>query len=200
MIELRTLALSFVIHSVIKVYKFLSLRVRSMSSDPAIETYDAKTMDIANVLLKIKEQQSHIETLQAQVNDKDKKLNDALVERKKEMAAYMDGIKNYLAKMKESMSETDINQFIVGLERCVESGERNPIFEVMCCASKLSDANVNETERLRTENEDLKRHVQGGFFGDAAQRTCGVKRAADEIEGGSTTSFWDSFQKNMVNQ
>lgn len=169
-----------------------------MSSDTTTETYDAKTMDVANVLLKIKEQQSFIESLQAQVNEKDRKLNDALVERKKEMAAYMDGIKNYLSKMKESVPEHDIEKFISGLERCVESGERNPIFEVMCCASKLSDANVNETERLRTENEDLKRHVQGGFFGDAAQRTSGVKRGADEIENSSISSFWDSFQNNMT--
>jgi len=171
-----------------------------MSSENANEIVDTKTMDVANVLLKLKEQQSFIESLQAQVNEKDKKLNDALVERKKEMAAYMQGIKNYLGKMKESMPETEIDQFITGLERCVENGERNPIFEVMCCASKLSDANVNETERLRTENEDLKRHVQGGFFGDASQRMSGAKRSADEMDSDNITSFWDNFQKNMHNQ
>jgi hypothetical protein len=156
------------------------------------------TEDISSIIAKVREQQQQLSDLQQQLSVKDEKLNAALVEKKKEMQAYMEGIKNYMGTMKDKLSEAEVAQFLHGLEKCAEAGERNPIFEVMCCASAMHTDNLNKAETTRKENEELKKHLQGGVFGNESARV-GTKRGADEICGSQCADFWTDFERSMCN-
>jgi len=104
------------------------------------------------------------------------------------------GIRQYIGSLQDKMPEAEIKQILCGLERCAEAGERNPLFEVMVCASAMHKNTVTEAERMRTENEELKKHMKGGLFGDESARVSGTKRHAEEISPGS---FWDNFEAAM---
>lgn len=155
-------------------------------------------MDVANLLQKMKQQQEVIEQMQKQMQEKDEKLSSAVAEKRKEMQAYMEGIRRYVETLKEKLPENEIQQVLKGLERCADNGERNPLFEVMVCASALHQNTVTEAERIRAENEELKKHMKGGLFGDESTRISGSKRPIEEVSASETVgSFWDTFESAM---
>lgn len=155
--------------------------------------------DVANILLKMKEQQEYIEKMKVELEQKEQRLNSAVAEKRKEMQAYMEGIKKYIEKLKDNVPETELQQVIKGLERCAETGERNPLFEVMVQASALNNAGAVEQEKLRLENEELKKKMQGGLFANESARVSGNKRDFNEISNSNPTGmgFWDSFEASM---
>lgn len=178
----------------------MSLTDSTSNAAPLLSAGSAETnpADVANLLLKMKQQQEQIERMQKAMEEKDQKLTSAVAEKRKEMQAYMEGIKQYIQSLKEKIPEQEIQQVLRGLERCAEAGERNPLFEVMVCASALHKNTVTEAERIRSENEELKKHMKGGIFGDESARVSGVKRPSDEISPAENVGdFWDTFEQKM---
>jgi hypothetical protein len=73
-------------------------------------------------------------------------------------------------------------EFKEGMERLVKNtAEDSGVWQVMCCASNVHAQRLQEIERMRVENEELKSRSAGGGgdFRDESSR----KRGREEPEG-----------------
>eukprot|EP00961_Rhodomonas_salina_P163108 2196991-Rhodomonas_salina.1 len=114
------------------------------------------------------------------------------------MRALVDGMKQWLETLpikNEEMRE----KFQQGLHRMADRGEDNPIFDVLCTASEQGMMRTSELERMRIENEELKKKVHGGEFANEGERLSGTKRGSDEISS-KPMDIWDEFESVMMQE
>jgi hypothetical protein len=96
------------------------------------------------------------------------------------------------------------NEFKEGMERLVKNtAEDSGVWQVMCCASNVHAQRLQEIERMRVENEELKTKT-GGAFRDESTR----KRGRDEADndssqvgsrtgGGGDLNIWSEFEEDI---
>eukprot|EP00961_Rhodomonas_salina_P282300 3814404-Rhodomonas_salina.1 len=58
---------------------------------------------------------------------------------------------------------------------------------------------TSELERMRLENEELKKKVHGGEFAHEGERLAGTKRGSDEISS-KPMDIWDEFENVMMQE
>lgn len=76
------------------------------------------------------------------------------------------------------------SEFKEGMERLVKNtAEDSGVWQVMCCASNVHAQRLQEIERMRVENEELKTKTGGAFRDENAR-----KRGRDEAESGSSSA------------
>lgn len=90
-------------------------------------------------------------------------------------------------------------EFKAGMNRLAEDAKDDSgVWQVVCCASNVHAQRLQEIERIRTENEELKSRGGGvgGDFRDEVTR----KRGRDEAEGGDRQgegNIWLEFEKEI---
>eukprot|EP00961_Rhodomonas_salina_P178150 2402635-Rhodomonas_salina.3 len=160
----------------------------------ATNAAQSESAEIAALLTKMQELQEKNNELQKEIGAKDEKVASIIAEKRKEMLAFMDGIKQFVDTLNIKGDDEDKKRFLQGIERIANTGETNPIFEVMCQASAVHSQNVNKYESLLEEHESLKKKMVEGQFSDHDSRFSGQKRSAEDIsEGNKDMGFWDEF-------
>lgn len=91
-------------------------------------------------------------------------------------------------------------EFKAGMNRLAEDAKDDAgVWQVVCCASNVHAQHLQEMERMRVENEQLKTRTSGitGDFREESAR----KRSRDEVEGGGGSSesgnIWLEFEKEI---
>ena len=86
-------------------------------------------------------------------------------------------------------------EFKEGMERLVKNtAEDSGVWQVVCQASSVHAQRLQEFERIRVENEELKTRGSGGEFRDEASR----KRGREEGEAAAKDSnIWTEFEQDI---
>jgi hypothetical protein len=91
-------------------------------------------------------------------------------------------------------------EFKQGMNRLVENtAEDSGVWQVMCQASNAHAQRLQELERMRTENEELKAK-HGGDFRDEASRKRGRDEAGGAVGGGGAAfdgNVWTEFEREI---
>jgi hypothetical protein len=83
-------------------------------------------------------------------------------------------------------------EFKQGMDRLVKNtAEDSGVWQVVCQASNVHAQRMQEFERIRTENEELK--SRGGDFKDEASR----KRGREEPEAPKDFNIWTEFETEI---
>lgn len=88
-------------------------------------------------------------------------------------------------------------EFKQGMTRLVKNtAEDSGVWQVVCQASNVHLQRLQELERMRTENEELKSRGTGDFRDEASR-----KRGRDEAEGAGRaideSNIWTSFEQEI---
>lgn len=83
-------------------------------------------------------------------------------------------------------------QFSLGMQRIVDETKDSGVWTVACAASNLHKSQLEEIERLRTENDSLKA-APAGTFRDESSR----KRGREEATASGGNDFWSGFEVDL---
>lgn len=102
--------------------------------------------------------------------------------------------------LEDSVKDEKVREeFKAGMNRLAEDAKDDAgVWQVVCCASNVHAQHLQEIERMRTENEQLKTRSGGseGDFRDESSR----KRNREEGEssrGGDGGNIWLEFEKEI---
>jgi hypothetical protein len=87
------------------------------------------------------------------------------------------------------------DEFKQGMNRLVETtAEDSGVWQVVCCASSVHAQKMQEIERIRLENEELKSKSTGEFRDEASR-----KRGRDEQDpaAGNDGNVWAEFENEI---
>ena len=103
-----------------------------------------------------------------------------------------------IAKWLEDSVENESvrTQFKDGMERLVKNtAEDSGVWQVVVCASAVHSRRLNEIEKLRGENEELKNKMNGEFGGKEGLG----KRAREETKEAEKdgADFWGGFEDHF---
>ena len=145
--------------------------------------------DITSILAQVQNLQSDKEKLQARLDEAMAEMGKLKEGKREEMKKVFDTV---IAKwLHDSVQDEEARkQFTQGMERIMDKTNENGVWTVACAASNLHKSQLEEIERLRTENDALKT-MSAGSFGNEASR----KRPRDEQA--NPNDFWSGFELDM---
>ena len=92
--------------------------------------------------------------------------------------------------------ETVRDEFKAGMTRLADDAKDDAgVWQVVCCASNVHAQRLQEIERMRVENEELKSRGAGDFRDEASR-----KRGRDEAEGAAKpadSNIWVQFEHDI---
>lgn len=96
--------------------------------------------------------------------------------------------------LQDSVKDERIREeFKQGMNRLVENtAEDSGVWQVVCQASSVHAQKLQEIERMRLENEELKARGGGDFRDEAAR-----KRGRDEAETSAPGNIWTEFEQEI---
>lgn len=84
-------------------------------------------------------------------------------------------------------------EFKSGMSRLAEDAKDDAgVWQVVCCASNVHAQRLQEIERMRVENEELKSRGTGDFRDEASR-----KRGRDEAERPQDSNVWLQFEQDI---
>jgi hypothetical protein len=85
-------------------------------------------------------------------------------------------------------------EFKAGMSRLADDAKDDAgVWQVVCCASNVHAQRLQEFEKMRVENEELKTKGTGDFRDEASR-----KRGRDEVEaGGKDSNIWLEFESEI---
>jgi regulator of replication initiation timing len=87
-------------------------------------------------------------------------------------------------------------EFKAGMSRLADDAKDDAgVWQVVCCASNVHAQRLQEIERMRVENEELKSRGTGDFRDEASR-----KRGREEVEGGAKgqeSNIWLQFEQEI---
>jgi hypothetical protein len=130
--------------------------------------------------------------LKTEMQQKVDKMSEA---KRAEMKQFLDdALMNY---MKQIVADEKLREeFQKGMNRLVDETEETGVWQVMCCASNAHTKSIQEIERLRIENDELKLRG-GGDFKEDSSRKRGRDETAEAHEDSS--NVWMQFEKEIQN-
>ena len=85
------------------------------------------------------------------------------------------------------------DEFKAGMTRLAEDAKDDAgVWQVVCCASNVHAQRLQEIERMRVENEQLKSRGSGDFRDEATR-----KRGRDEAEAPADSNVWLQFEQEI---
>lgn len=102
--------------------------------------------------------------------------------------------------LQDSVQDEKVREeFKQGMNRLVETtAEDSGVWQVVACASNVHAQRLQELERFRLENEELKARTAGEFRDEGSR-----KRGRDETDsgaqpgGGGTGNIWTEFEQEI---
>lgn len=84
-------------------------------------------------------------------------------------------------------------EFKTGMARLAEDAKDDAgVWQVVCCASNVHAQRLQEIERMRVENEELRTKGSGDFRDEASR-----KRGRDEAEKPQDSNVWLQFEQEI---
>ncbi len=84
-------------------------------------------------------------------------------------------------------------EFKAGMTRLAEDAKDDAgVWQVVCCASNVHAQRLQEIERMRVENEELRTRGSGDFRDEASR-----KRGRDEAEKPQDSNVWLQFEQEI---
>jgi hypothetical protein len=160
----------------------------------------SQSQDMNSILLQIKtleEEKAKVvkqledeRVIKSEMQQKVDKMSEA---KRTEMKQFLDdALMNY---MKQIVADEKLREeFQKGMNRLVDDTEETGVWQVMCCASNAHTKSIQEIERLRIENDELKLRGTGDFRDDSSR-----KRGREETAEGQedVSNVWMQFEKEI---
>jgi len=170
----------------------------------------AATQDLSSILSQVKGLEEEKAKLMQMLDNERERVKEAQAKTEKmseskrqEMQQALDTvIMNWL---QDTVKDDKLrSEFKEGMERLVKNtAEDSGVWQVMCQASNVHAQRLQEIERMRVENEELKTRT-GGSFRDESTRKRGRDEAnggGDSAQGGSRSggdqNIWTEFEDDM---
>ena len=148
----------------------------------------------------------HIETLERKAERLEAELKNEKVKSEKMSAKTREGMQSALDTLMkkwmdavETKDEKVKDHFKDGMNKLVQnSAEENGVWQMMVAASSLHDRQAHDLDKLRLENEEMRKSIDGRFARPESR-----KRPADEqmdrtsINDESSAGMWDDFAKTI---
>lgn len=146
--------------------------------------------DISSILTQVQNLQGDKERLMRELEAARAENGHLKQGKREEMKKVFDTV---IAKwLEDSVKDEEARKnFTQGMERIMDSTNENGVWTVACAASNLHKAQLEEIERLRTENDSLKAAPSSGFRDEASR-----KRGREEAPA-SSNDFWAGFEVDM---
>jgi alanyl-tRNA synthetase len=151
--------------------------------------------ELTSILTQVQTLQTDREKLMKELENARQKVEKLTEGKRQEMQQSLNTV---IAKWLEDSVENEgiRTQFKDGMERLVKNtAEDSGVWQVVVCASAAHSRRLNEMEKLRGENEELKNKMNGEFGG----REGLGKRAREETKEGEAdkTDFWNGFEDQL---
>lgn len=151
----------------------------------------------------------HVEMLEKERESLAKQLAEAKQRNEKLSTKTREGMQSALdTLMKKWMDDCDTkdekvkDQFKCGLEKLVKnSAEENGVWQMMVAASALHERQVHDLDKLRSENDDLKKKIDGSYASSEAR--LGKRKADDQMDrhdvepSNELSGMWDDFAASI---
>lgn len=148
----------------------------------------------------------HIEALEKQKATLESELRSEKVRNEKMSAKTREGMQSALdTLMKKWMDAVETkddkikDQFKDGMNKLVQnSAEENGVWQMMVAASSLHERQTHDLDKLRDENEEMRKNIDGRFANSESR-----KRPADEqldrtaVDNEACGSMWNDFAKEL---
>jgi hypothetical protein len=162
----------------------------SSSSSQQPKTSPPISSDISSILLQVQNLQGDREKLMRELEAARAEMSQLKQGKREDMKKIFDTI---IAKwLEDSVKDEEVRkQFTQGMERIVDDTKENGIWTVACAASNLHKTQLEEIERLRVENDNLRTAATSGFREEASR-----KRGREETAP-NPNDFWSGFEVDM---
>lgn len=159
--------------------------------------------DLSSILAQVKGLEEEKAKLMQQLETERERLKDAQARNEKmseskriEMQQALDNV--IMKWLEDTVKEERLREeFKQGMTRLVKNtAEDSGVWQVVCQASNVHVQRLQELERVRLENEQLKTKGAGGEFRDEGSR----KRGREEPEGGKAqdSNIWTQFEQEIL--
>ena len=194
------------------VFKCRGFAIVDAGQPPVPEPTEAKLSDdrkgsepkteMSNIL-------SHIKNLENDNTDLKTRLEEALQRNGKLSQKTREGMQSALdTLMKKWMDAVDTKEpkvkddFKTGLEKLVQnSAEDNGVWQMMVSASALHERQEHDLEKLRSENTDLRRRVDGIYAAPesraGSKRPAGEQLSREDVAPDETGDIWANFARSI---
>jgi chromosome segregation ATPase len=156
---------------------------------------EAPKAELTSILTQVQTLQTDREKLMKELENARHKVEKLTEGKRQEMQQSLNTV---IAKWLEDSVENESvrTQFKDGMERLVKNtAEDSGVWQVVVCASAAHSRRLNEMEKLRGENEELKNKMNGEFGGKEGLG----KRAREETKEAEKDSadFWGGFEDHF---
>lgn len=100
--------------------------------------------------------------------------------------------------LQDSVKDEGVREeFKQGMNRLVENtAEDSGVWQVVCCASNVHAQHLQEMERMRLENEELKTRGGGEFREDGSRKRGRADETTLETKG-ANSNIWTEFEQEI---
>jgi chromosome segregation ATPase len=156
---------------------------------------EAPKAELTSILTQVQTLQTDREKLMKELENARHKVEKLTEGKRQEMQQSLNTV---IAKWLEDSVENESvrTQFKDGMERLVKNtAEDSGVWQVVVCASAAHSRRLNEIEKLRGENEELKNKMNGEFGGKEGLG----KRAREETKEAEKdgADFWGGFEDHF---
>ena len=156
---------------------------------------EAPKAELTSILTQVQTLQTDREKLMKELENARHKVEKLTEGKRQEMQQSLNTV---IAKWLEDSVENESvrTQFKDGMERLVKNtAEDSGVWQVVVCASAAHSRRLNEMEKLRGENEELKNKMNGEFGGKEGLG----KRAREETKEAEKdgADFWGGFEDHF---
>ena len=156
---------------------------------------EAPKAELTSILTQVQTLQTDREKLMRELENARQKVEKLTEGKRQEMQQSLNTV---IAKWLDDSVENESvrTQFKDGMERLVKNtAEDSGVWQVVVCASAAHSRRLNEIEKLRGENEELKSKMNGEFGGKEGLG----KRAREETKEAEKdcADFWGGFEDHF---
>jgi hypothetical protein len=167
----------------------------------AMTSVAPNTQDLSSILSQVKGLEEEKTKLLQMLESERERLKEAQAKADKmseskrvEMQQALDNV--IMKWLEDTVKEEKLRtEFKEGMERLVKNtAEDSGVWQVVCQASSVHAQRLQEIERMRVENEELKTRGQGEFRDEASR-----KRGREEGEAARTqdSNIWTEFEQDI---
>ena len=107
------------------------------------------------------------------------------------MKKWMDAVETKDDKVKDNFKE--------GMHKLVQnSAEENGVWQMMVAASSLHERQTHDLDKLRTENEEMRKSIDGRFASsESRKRPADAQLDRAAVSDDATSGMWDDFARDI---
>ena len=148
----------------------------------------------------------HIESLERKAERLEAELKNEKVKSEKMSAKTREGMQSALDTLMkkwmdavETKDEKVKDHFKDGMNKLVQnSAEENGVWQMMVAASALHERQAHDLDKLRVENEEMRKSIDGRFATpESRKRPASEQLDRSSVADEMTAGMWDDFAKSI---